>query len=48
MAALKLFRFRSEEDYYMGGDLVERNWFKLADKIQLYSMLSLFGVATIT
>ena len=30
IAALKLFRYQSDENYYDNGDLIDRNWWKLA------------------
>ena len=42
-SALRLFRYQSGDTYYAGGDLLDTNWYKLANQIMLYGALGLFS-----
>ena len=47
-SGLQLFRYRSNEDFYIGGEYLDFNGWKMANLLQDYSFLVLGGIAFIT
>jgi len=47
-SGLQLFRYRSDENFYIGGEYLDFNGWKMANLLQDYSFLVLGGVAFIT
>ena len=46
--ALDLFRYKSSDTYYEGGQYFSQNWWKLGNQIQSYVALGTWGVFFLT